>query len=141
MSVKYAATTQARTRRNIVPSRPCQPKLAPVWRGGFLFSPSGTDGEPHLWVREGTDSGVNEHVFTEGKVAGSVRAGGYTVEVAIPWFSLGYSFEPRDGTEIGMTLLATDNDGPSNWRQIMWIGNGDDRAGWADLTFANKIKK
>jgi len=36
-----------------------------------------------------------------------------------------------------MTLLATDNDGPGNWGQIMWVGNGDNKAHWADMKFVD----
>src|SRR5690606_32964954 len=45
-------------------------------------------------------------------------------------------FSPAVNLVIGMSLLATDNDGPGDWGQIMWSGDGDNQANWADMKFS-----
>jgi len=102
----------------------------------IFLTPSGPDEQPHMFIREGHDSGVIEREFTDGQIAGVVTDTGYTMEVAIPWSALQVMpFEPEVGRKIGMSVLATDSDGPGNWGQIMWVGDGDNQARWANLKF------
>ncbi|TLS53922.1 hypothetical protein FE782_00775 [Paenibacillus antri] len=103
-----------------------------------MLSPSGTDGAPHAYIRQGNDAGVLEYPITDTIVGSSIDGGAYTMEVAIPWSSLQTTpFAPAGGTIVGMTILSTDNDGPDDWGQIMWIGDGDDQAKWADMQLAD----
>ncbi|UVI27362.1 sugar-binding protein [Paenibacillus spongiae] len=104
-----------------------------------FLTPSGPDGQPHMFMREGHNGGVQEFPYTDGTIASTVRTDGYTMEVAIPWSSLQIMpFSPADGKTVGMTLLATDNDGPGNWGQIMWLGDGDNQLNWGDMKFVAK---
>ena len=64
---------------------------------------------------------------------------GYTIEIAVPWSVMsvnGTAYVPAGGRLVGFTVLAMKGDGGfTNWNQIMWYGNGDERANWADLVF------
>lgn len=115
-------------------------KLGSVYKDGdyaLFFTPSGPDEQPHMYIREGRDDGAVEREFTNGEIAGTITDTGYTMEVAIPWSALQVlPFTPEAGLKIGMSLLATDQDGQGNWGQIMWVGDGDNQANWADMTFA-----
>ncbi|GBG05716.1 hypothetical protein PAT3040_00200, partial [Paenibacillus agaridevorans] len=105
----------------------------------LFMTPSGPDGQPHMFIREGHSAGAQERAYTDGDIAAVITDTGYTMEVAIPWSSLQVQpFEPATNRQIGMSVLATDNDGPNNWGQMMWAGDGDNQQYWADMTFAEK---
>ncbi|MCQ6559520.1 sugar-binding protein [Paenibacillus mendelii] len=100
----------------------------------LMFTAGGPDGQPHMFIREGHNDGVTEYPLTQGTIASTVNDNHYTVEIAIPWSALQtIPFTPAEGATIGMSVLATH--GPTNWGQIMWVGNGDDQSKWADLRF------
>jgi hypothetical protein len=115
-----------------------------VFRDGdyaLFMTPSGPDGQPHLFIREGRNEGMREYPFEGGRIGADIRETGYTMEVAIPWSKLQtIPFAPESGTLVGMTLLATDNDGPGKWGQIMWVGDGDAQERWADMRFVEPEK-
>lgn len=107
----------------------------------LFLTPSGPDEQPHMFIREGHDDGAIEREFTDGQIAGVVTDTGYTMEVAIPWSALQVMpFAPEVGRTIGMSVLATDSDGPGNWGQIMWVGDGDNQARWANMKFVEPAK-
>jgi len=112
-------------------------KTGSAYRDGdyaLMYTASGPDGQPHLYVREGNDGGAREYPLTEGTIASTVEEGRYIAELAIPWSALQtVPFAPAEGGKIGFSVLATH--GPDGWGQIMWVGNGDDQARWADLRF------
>lgn len=102
----------------------------------LFMTPSGPDEQPHMFIREGHDDGVIERKFTDGQIAGIVTDTSYTMEVAIPWSALQVMpFAPEVGSQIGMSMIATHNDEHGNWGQVMWVGDGDNQARWANLKF------
>ncbi|MCQ6559364.1 S-layer homology domain-containing protein [Paenibacillus mendelii] len=107
----------------------------------LFFTPSGPDSQPHVFMRRGRDSGKEEEALTSAVIQSSVdqEAHKYTVEMAIPWSALQtIPFVPANGTKVGMTVAATRNAGPGVWGQVMWVGDGDDQAKWADMKFTGK---
>jgi len=105
-----------------------------------MFSASGTDGNPHVFMRKGTNSEVLEYPIDDlVEIASVIGEGTYTMELAIPWTVFDASpFTPANDRIVSMTLLATDNDGEGNWGQIMWVGNGDEQANWAKMKFTGR---
>ncbi|GGD77505.1 sugar-binding protein [Paenibacillus nasutitermitis] len=100
----------------------------------LMFTAGGPDGQPHMFMREGHNSGMTESPFTAGTIASVIDGNRYTVELSIPWSSLQtVPFAPGTDKSIGMSILATH--GPDAWGQIMWVGNGDDQSKWADMKF------
>ncbi|MBB6674574.1 sugar-binding protein [Cohnella nanjingensis] len=112
----------------------------------IMMTPGGTVGaeNPRIFIREGHDDGAREYAFIGGQIAAKVMNNGYVMEAAIPWSALNvYPFTPAGGAQIGMTLLSTDNDDVGDrkkWGQAMWVGDGDNQANWADMTFV-ELKK
>ncbi len=114
-------------------------KQGGVYKNGdyaLFLTPSGPDEQPHMFIREGRNEGQIEREFTDGRIAGVITDSGYTMEVAIPWSALQtMPFAPGVDRKVGMSLLATDQDGSGNWGQIMWVGDGDNQENWADMKF------
>lgn len=114
-------------------------KRGSMYRDGdyaIMVTANSPDGTPKIILREGHDSGMRERQFTEATVEATINSNGYVMEVAIPWSVLKViPFTPKNDLKVGMTLLATDNDGPEKWGQIMWVGNGDGQENWADMIF------
>ncbi|MFD2332580.1 sugar-binding protein [Cohnella sp. GCM10020058] len=83
-----------------------------------------------LWEQKGLTTGV-QHAW-------AATTGGYTVELAIPWSSLGIT--PTVGMTIGFDLANNDED-DGNGRQVqtVWSGGSDNwtnTAGFGELTLA-----
>ncbi|MFD0716852.1 S-layer homology domain-containing protein [Paenibacillus sp. GCM10027626] len=107
----------------------------------IFFTPSGPDGRPHVFMRQGADSGKDEYALAGATIKSVVdmTAHTYTVELAIPWNALQIMpFAPKNDAKVGMTVAATRNDGKGAWGQLMWAGDGDDQAKWADMRLAGK---
>ena len=105
-----------------------------------LATPSDPDGESHVYLREGHDTGADTIVLPGARIAADIRDDGYTLELAIPWSALSVTeLTPGIGTEYGFSLLSTDNDGGGDWGQIMWSGVGDAQSGWGTLRLAAAV--
>lgn len=86
------------------------------------------------WWRRGSPGGAQEQAAPAGVVA-AVRpsASGYDLEAAIPWEILAANHGLAFPAEVGFTVLVGDpGPGPA---QLMWVGAGDDQAGWGRLRF------
>ena len=104
----------------------------------FLFAEAGTAGA--VWWRQGHDSGVEEIPGGQGvEVAVEFTAMGYVLEAAIPMKDLSANIGYEFGPEVGFTMLLADPDGDCQDSpcQLMWVGTGDDQAGWGTLTFSD----
>ncbi|MCD9024578.1 OmpL47-type beta-barrel domain-containing protein [Cohnella silvisoli] len=107
-----------------------------------FFTPSGPDSQPHVFLRKGDDAGAEGYALTTAVIQSTVDMAThkYTVELAIPWSALQtIPFTPMNGAKVGMTVAATRNAGPGVWGQIMWVGDSDNQARWADMQFVGKI--
>ncbi|MNV66026.1 Endo-1,4-beta-xylanase A precursor [compost metagenome] len=75
-----------------------------------------------LWEQFGKTTGV-QHAWT-------TIPGGYSVELAIPWSSLGIT--PSDKMTIGFDVAVNDTDnGTARQSQLMWSGTNDN---WTNTT-------
>lgn len=103
----------------------------------LMATPKGPDGNAHVFLREGHDGGDRTFEITDQvHIASTITENGYVMELAIPWSNLQVTpFSPSEGMTVGMMVLATDNDGPGQWGQIIWVGDGDLQSSWPDIRF------
>lgn len=92
----------------------------------------GAGREPRVWIVNAPQQGPLDLV-----VVADADGGGYTVEAAIPFATLG--FTPRPGLTIRFDLAIDDGrDGKARQRQLVWNGdarNSGDRTGWGRAVF------
>jgi hypothetical protein len=90
------------------------------------------DGNHRVFLRG--DAENNLPIADDVLLDAEIRADGYTAKLAIPWRLMnvgGAPFQPKEGDLIGFSMLAVTGVGA----QVMWVGKGDDKEGWADLSF------
>ncbi|MDG0810463.1 S-layer homology domain-containing protein [Cohnella rhizosphaerae] len=119
-------------------------KSGAAYRSGdyaVLFTAGGPDSQPHAYMRQGDDGGVQEYPLTDAVIQSKVdtAAHAYVLEMAIPWSALrSTSFVPGNDEVAGMSVLSTRKLSGNVWGQLMWMGNGDDQANWADMKLVGK---
>ena len=85
------------------------------------------DGEPNLPIGDVT------------VIEADIDADRFTAEIKIPWsvFNIGGEpYEPAQRDVIAFTLLAVNGAA----QQVMWVGAGDNKEGWADLVFGGSTR-
>lgn len=119
-------------------------KSGAAYRSGdyaVLFTAGGPDSQPHAYMRQGDDGGVQEYPLTDAVIQSKVNTAAHTyvLEMAIPWSALQTtSFFPGNDEIVGMSMLSTRKLSGNVWGQLMWMGNGDDQANWADMKLVGK---
>ncbi|MDI4648011.1 S-layer homology domain-containing protein [Cohnella hashimotonis] len=119
-------------------------KSGAAYRSGdyaVLFTAGGPDSQPHVFMRQGEDGGVQQYPLTDAAIQSTIdpEAHKYVLEMAIPWDALQTTpFVPDNDRLVGMSMLATRKLSGDVWGQLMWMGNGDDQANWADMKLVGK---
>ncbi|MCC3372388.1 S-layer homology domain-containing protein [Cohnella sp. REN36] len=120
-------------------------KKGAAYRSGdyaVMFTAGGPDSQPHVFLRQGDDGGAQEYTLTEAVIKSVIdtEAHKYVLEMAIPWSALQITpFSPSNDRIIGMSMLSTRKLSGNVWGQLMWMGNGDDQANWADMKLVGKL--
>ncbi|MDR1061260.1 MAG: hypothetical protein LBL83_08665 [Clostridiales bacterium] len=101
--------------------------------GGYsIYYTLKQDGNHRVFLRG--DAENNLPIAGDVVLDAEIRADGYTAKLAIPWRLMnvgGAPFQPKEGGLVGFSMLAVTGVGA----QVMWVGKGDDKEGWADLLF------
>ncbi|MBB6670849.1 S-layer homology domain-containing protein [Cohnella nanjingensis] len=119
-------------------------KKGAAYRSGdyaVMFTAGGPDSQPHVFLRQGDDGGVQEYTLTDAVIRSNIdtAANKYVLEMAIPWSDLQITpFSPSNDRIMGMSMLSTRKLSGNVWGQLMWAGNGDDQANWADMKLVGK---
>jgi hypothetical protein len=95
------------------------------WQIDFL--PDAAAPQVALWQL----GSLSSRLFEEARVAVSLTPGGYLLEAALPWTSLGTS--PQPGERLGVAANVNDNDTPGTNGQECIISSAPERQ-WDDPT-------